>query len=127
MRRGSTFRLIALATAMLLAQVLLRSHVAWAEPSSQDDQDEVRGMFVLKLPIGGDEFFSGPRVGFEFQMQRKSDFDHLKESRDPQTGRRLPEVDAGSIRTWSIEELEFILPEDQRENERRPGRFMVSG
>ncbi len=84
-------------------------------------------MFVLKLPFGGGNTFSAPRVGFEFHMQRRSDLDYLKESRDPQTGRRLPEVDSDGIRTWSIEDLEFTLPQDQPENEERPGRLMVSG
>ncbi len=127
MRQGSMFRLTILVAAMLSMQVLVQSHAAWAEPSSPDTRDEVRGMFVLKLPFGGGNTFSAPRVGFEFNMQRRSDLDYLKESRDPQTGRRLPEVDSDGIHTWSIEDLEFTLPQDQPENEERPGRLMVSG
>lgn len=127
MGSGSLLRLTILATTMLALQLLLHSHVAWAEPSSLNARDEVRGMLVLKLPFGRGNAFSAPRVGFEFQMQRKSDLDYLKESRDPQTGQRLPEVDTGGIRTWSIEELEFTLPRDHHEKAERAGRFMVSG
>ncbi len=75
----------------------------------------MRGMLVLKLPFGGAKTFSAPLLGFDFQMQRHSDLDYLKESYDPETGRRLPEVDAGSMRTWSLDPPEFILPDEAQD------------
>lgn len=84
-------------------------------------------MLVFQLPFGRGGAFAAPRVGFEFQMQRKSDLDYLQETRDPLTGRRLPEVDTGGTRTWSIEELEFTVPQDHHEKPERAGRLRVSG
>jgi hypothetical protein len=87
-------------------------------------------MFVLKFPIRGAETFSAPRVGFDFQMQRKRDLDYLKESRDPETGRRRPEIDMGSMRTWSVEGQEFTLPDElqgEPENKEPQGQPLHSG
>ena len=73
---------------------------------------DMRGMFVLKWPFGSAES-SAPRVGFDFDMQRKSDLDYLKEDRDPRTGERLPEIDASNMRTWSLDGPEYTLPKDR--------------
>jgi hypothetical protein len=82
--------------------------------SSSDLPGEVRGMIVLKVPFGGPKASSAPRLGFDFQMQQKSDYDHLKESYDSQTGRRLPEIDTGRMRTWQFDPPEFLLPDEQQ-------------
>ena len=113
-------------------QVLLHSGVAHAgdDPSSLNSRDDMRGMFVLKWPFGGTEGSSAPRVGFDFQMQRKSDLDYLEESRDPETGAWLPEFDADSVRTWPLEEPEFILPDElqgEPEDEEPQGEPLHSG
>ena len=81
---------------------------------SSDLPGEVRGMIVLKLPFGGPKVSSAPRFGFDFQMQQKSDYDYLNDSHDPETGRRLPEFDAGGTRTWQFDPPEVILPDDER-------------
>ena len=57
---------------------------------------------------------SAPRLGFDNHMQQKSDYDHLKESYDSQTGRRLPEIDTGRMRTWQFDPPEFLLPDEQQ-------------
>ncbi len=106
-------RLTTLVAVLISMQAFLGSGLVQAadERSSFEPPDQVRGMLVLKLPFGGGKSFSAPRLGFDFQMQRKSDLDYLKESYDPETGRRLPEIDAGSMRTWTLEPPEFILPD----------------
>ena len=105
--------LTTLVAVLISMQAFLGSGLVQAadERSSFEPPDEVRGMLVLKLPFGGSKTFSAPRLGFDFQMQRKSDLDYLKESYDPETGRRLPETDAGSMRTWTLDPPEFILPD----------------
>ena len=111
------FRQAFVVAAIISVQVLLHSGTARAgdDQSSFEPTDEMRGMLVLKLPFGGAKTFSAPRLGFDFQMQRHSDLDYLKESYDPETGRRLPEVDAGSMRTWSLDPPEFILPDEAQD------------
>jgi hypothetical protein len=94
---------------------------AAAERSSLEPRDEIRGMLVLKLPFGGTKTFSAPRLGVDFQMQRKSDLDYLKESYDPETGRRFPEIDTDRTRTWTLDPPEFILP-DEAQGEPGPQR-----
>ena len=127
MRQGLMLRLTVLVVVTLSLQVLLQVDAASADPSTLDGGDEFRGMFVLKLPFGEGRAFSTPRVGFEVNVQERSDLDTLKVSHDPNTGQRLPEIDLGPIRTWSIDELEFSLPQGQRENKGRPGRFRTTG
>ncbi len=107
-------RLVKLLAVLVSVHVLLQGGTAQAadDRSSFEPPDQVRGMLVLKLPFGGAKTFSAPRLGFDFQMQRKSDLDYLKESYDPETGRRLPEIDAGSMRTWTLDPPEFILPDE---------------
>ena len=106
------FRWAFVVAAIVSMQVLLHSGAAQAgdDQSSSESRDEARGMFVLKWPFGG----AAPRVGFDFQMQRKRDLDYLKESYDPETGRRLPEIDAGSMRTWPLDPPEYILPDEEQ-------------
>ncbi len=106
-------RLTTLVAVAISMQAFLGSGLVQAadERSSFEPPDQVRGMLVLKLPFGGGKTFSTPRLGFDFQMQRKSDLDYLKESYDPETGRRLPEIDAGSMRTWTLDPPELILPD----------------
>ena len=110
-------RLVKLLAVLVSMHVLLLGGSAQAvdERSSFEPPDQVRGMLVLKLPFGGGKTFSAPRLGFDFQMQRKSDLDYLKESYDPETGRRLPEIDAGSMRTWTLDPPEFILPDEAQD------------
>ena len=107
-------RLAIFGAAIIATQVLLTSGVAHSQDksSSLNSRDDMRGMFVLKWPFGSAES-SAPRVGFDFDMQRKSDLDYLKEDRDPRTGERLPEIDASNMRTWSLEEPEYTLPKDR--------------
>jgi hypothetical protein len=131
--QGSTmFWLAIVVAATISTQVLLQggtTRVGDGQPSSEP-RDAVRGMFVLKFPIRGAETFSAPRVGFDFQMQRKRDLDYLKESRDPETGRRRPEIDMGSMRTWSVEGQEFTLPDElqgEPENKEPQGQPLHSG
>ena len=106
-------RLVKLLAVLISMHVLLQGSSAHAadERSSFEPPDEIRGMLVLKLPFGGAKTFSAPRLGFDFQMQRKSDLDYLKESYDPETGRRLPEIDTGGMRTWTLDLPDFILPD----------------
>ena len=108
-------RLVIVGVAIIVTQVLLYSGAAHAQgdPSSLNSRDDMRGMFVLRWPFGGTGS-SAPRVGFDFEMQRRSDLDYLNENRDPKTGQRLPEIDASSMRTWSLEEPEFTLPKDRQ-------------
>ena len=107
------FRLAIVGAAIISVQALLHSGEVQAQddPSSLNSREDMRGMFLLKWPFGATES-SAPRVGFDFEMQRKSDLDYLRENRDPMTGSRIPEIDTGSMRTWSLEEPEFTLPED---------------
>ena len=111
--------------ALISAQALLGSGPAMAAEANPGGQfpNEVRGMLVLKLPFGGASIFSAPRMGFDFHMQNRSDFDYLKESYDPDTGRRLPEIDAGRTRTWPFDPPEFVLPDEMQgePDEQRPG------
>ena len=111
-------RLTTLVAVLISMQAFLGSGLVQAagERSSFEPPDQVRGMLVLKLPFGGGKSFSAPRLGFDFQMQRKSDLDYLKESYDPETGRRLPEIDAGSVRTWTLDPPEFILPDEAQDD-----------
>ena len=103
--------------ALISAQAL---PVAAAEPDSHGEStNEVRGMVVLRWPFGGDSTFSAPRMGFDFHMQNRSDFDYLKQSHDPETGRRLPEIDAGRMRTWPLDSPDVVRP-DERPGERAP-------
>ena len=101
---------------MIATQVLLLGDPTHAQDNSfsLNSRDDMRGMFVLKWPFGRAES-SAPRVGFDFDIQRKSDLDYLKQDRDPRTGQRLPEVDASSMRTWSLEGPGFTLPEDRED------------
>ncbi len=110
-------RLAILGATIFATLVLMHSGEVHAQddPSSLNSRDDMRGMFVLRWPFGRTET-AAPRVGFDFEMQRRSDLDHLNENRDPTTGQRLPEIDAGSIRTWSLEEPEFTLPGDRHGN-----------
>ena len=110
------FRRAFVVAAIVSWQVLLHSGGARAgdDQSFSEPRDEARGMFILKFPFGGEKTFSAPRVGFDFQMERKSDLDYLKDSYDPETGRRLPEVDTGSMRTWSLEPPEYSLPDEEQ-------------
>jgi hypothetical protein len=95
-------------------QALLGSGSAQAA-DERSSPYEMRGMLVLKLPFGGAKSFSAPRLGFDFQMQRKSDLDYLEESYDPETGRRLPEIDTDGSRTWTLDPPEFILPDEAQD------------
>jgi hypothetical protein len=109
--------------ALIAAQALLGSGpAAAAEPDPHGESaSEVRGMVILRWPFGGDSILSAPRMGFDFHMRNRSDFDYLKQSYDPETGRRLPEVDAGSMRTWPLDSPEVVLP-DETPGERAPDR-----
>lgn len=120
-------RVAIIVAALITAQALLGSGPAAAAEENPSGQfpDEVRGMVILRLPFGGNSIFSAPRMGFDFHMQNRSDLDYFEESYDPETGRRLPEVDAGSVRTWPLDPPVFDLPEEmqgEREpNDPRPG------
>ena len=92
--------------------------------TSSDLTGEARGMVVLKLPFGGGQSFSTPRLGFDFQMNKKSDYDYFKDYRDPETGRRLPEVDAGGVRTWQLDPPDFLRPDGAPD---RPGPIPPGG
>ena len=107
--------------ALISAQAFLGNGPAAAAEVNPhgESSKEVRGMVVLRLPFGGDSIFSAPRMGFDFHMQNRSDFDYLRESYDPDTGRRLPETDAGSMRTWPLESPDVVLP-DENPGERAP-------
>lgn len=109
-------RLAILFAVLISGQALLGSGLARAadEWPSSDLPYEARGMIILKLPFGGPKASSAPRLGFDFQMQRRNDFDYLKESYDPETGRRLPEIDTGTMRTWKIDPPEFLLPDEEQ-------------
>ena len=110
-------RLVKLLALLVSMHVLLQGGSVQAadERSTFEPPDEMRGMLVLKLPFGGAKTFAAPRLGFDFQMQRKSDLDYLKESYDPETGRRLPEIDTGGMRTWTLDPPEFILPDEAQD------------
>ena len=95
-----------IATQILLISGLAHSQDEFSTPESRYD---VRGMFVLRWPFGRTES-SAPRVGFDFEMQRRGDPDYLTEDRDSSTGQLLPQFDAGSVRTWSLEKPEVTLP-----------------
>lgn len=111
MRGGRVIRTALLAAAISLLALQSGAARAGDEDSSLDPRDDLRGMFVFKLPIGGGQVFSAPRVGLDIQMNRSSDFGRLKASRDPYTGRRLPDVDTGRVRTWSLEKPQFTFPQ----------------
>ena len=115
-------RVVKVLAVLILAQGLLGSgpSLAAEEESRGDFPDEMRGMVILRLPFGGDSIFSAPRLGFDFQIQNSSELDYLEEKYDPETGRRLPEIDAGSMRTWSLDRPVFDLPEE-RPDEPSPG------
>lgn len=113
--------------ALISALALLGSGPATAAEADRNGEssNDVRGMVVLRLPFGGGSIFSAPRMGFDFDMRNRSDYDHLRQSYDPDTGRRLPEIDAGRMRTWPLESPDVVLPDEkdgEREpNEHRPG------
>ena len=107
-------RLATLVAVLISMQALLGSGSAQAA-DERSSPYEMRGMLVLKLPFGGAKSFSAPRLGFDFQMQRKSDLDYLEESYDPETGRRLPEIDTDGSRTWTLDPPEFILPDEAQD------------
>lgn len=109
-------RLAFLCVALVAWQAVLGTAGAWAadDRSSSDLPGEMRGMIVLKFPFGGTETSSSPRLGFDFQMQqKKSEYDYLKERQDPETGRRLPEIDTGTMRTWQIDPPVVVGPEEK--------------
>ena len=109
-------RLATLFALLISWQVVLGPSSAQAADgeTSSDLPGEVRGMIVLKLPFGGPRNSSAPRLGFDLRMQQKSDDDDLKDRYDPQTGRRLPEIDASRARTWQLDPPEFLLPDDKQ-------------
>lgn len=109
MRGGGLLRTAFLAAAISLLALQSGAARAGDEDSALDPRDDLRGMFVFKLPIGGGKIFSAPRVGLDIRMNRGDDFGRLKASRDPYTGRRLPDVDTGRVRTWSLEKPQFDL------------------
>ena len=123
-------RMVILAAAIVAIQAA-NIETAWAdEDSSLDPRDDMRGMFVLKLPFGGPEIISPPRVGLGIQKGQANEFDYRRNRHDSRTGRRLPELDTGSIRTWSVDDLDFSLPEDPRgggESNKPNGRFKFAG
>ena len=92
-------RLATLFALLISWQVVLGPSSAQAADgeTSSDLPGEVRGMIVLKLPFGGPRNSSAPRLGF-----------------DPQTGRRLPGIDASRARTWQLDPPEFLLPDDEQ-------------
>lgn len=98
---------------MVAAMIALQIAAAQAgdEASSFDPRDNMRGAFVLKFPFGVGESFSSARVGLDVRMEQKSDLDYLRERYDPETGRYRSEVDTDSVRTWSLDGLEFTLPD----------------
>ena len=105
---------VARVMAMLISTQLLQGPgpATAGESDSRDGfPDEMRGMVVLRLPFSGASIFSAPRVGFDFRMGNHSDLADLEVKYDPQTGRRLPEIDASSMRTWPIDLPEFDLPD----------------
>jgi len=106
---------VARVMAMLIStQLLLGPGPATAGESDARDglPKQMRGMVVLRLPFSGSSIFSAPRVGFDFRMGNHSDLADLEVKYDPQTGRRLPEIDASSMRTWPFELPEFNLPDE---------------
>ena len=97
-----TKRLAVMTGALALAAQLVMGlgPASAAEGDSPDEfPEDVRGMVVLKLPFGGSSIFSSPRMGFDFQVQNRSEYDRLNHRYDPQTGRRLPDMEADRVRT----------------------------
>ena len=116
-------RLAFLCVALVAWQAVLGPAGAWAadDRDSSDLPGEVRGMIVLKFSFGGTQTSSSPRLGFDFQMQQKSEYDYLKERHDPETGRRLPEIDTGTMRTWQIDPPVIVRPEEKPTEPRDKG------
>jgi len=107
-------RVITVMGTIFAMQVLLGGP-AWAgdEFSSFDTKSQsLSGLFVLRLPFGGADSSYAPRVGFDINMEQNGDFDYRRARHDPETGQRLPEIDASKMRTWTIERPEITLPDD---------------
>ena len=115
LRKRAMGRVAKVLAVLIVARGLLPIGPARAaeEESRGAFPDEMRGMVVIRLPFGGGSVVSAPRVGFDFHMQNRSELDYLEENRDPETGRRLPEIDAGRMRTWPFDPPVFRLPEER--------------
>ncbi len=109
-------RMIAVIGTIFAVQALFGGPArAGDEFSSFDSNSQsLRGLFVIRLPFGRTDSAYAPRVGFDFHMEQNPEFDYHKAHFDPDTGRRLPEVDAGGVRTWTLEGPAFTLPDDRR-------------
>ena len=106
-------RLVMLFAVVAASHVVLEAGPARAADDgfSSDLSGDVRGMIVFKLPFGGPKVSSTPRWGFDLQMNRRGDYEDLEDTYDPRTGRRLPSIDPGGMRTWTIDPGDVIFPD----------------
>lgn len=107
-------RVITVIGAIFAAQLLLGGPARAGDEFSSFDpkNNSMRGLFVLRFPFGGTDSSYEPRVGLDLHMGQTSDLDYHKAGHDPRTGRRLPEIDASRMRTWTLERPDIILPDD---------------
>lgn len=107
-------RVITVIATIFAAQLLLGGTARAGDEFSSFDpkSNSMRGLFVLRLPFGGANSSYAPRVGFDFRVQENSDLDYHRAGHDPETGRRLPEVDASRVRTWTLERPDITLPDN---------------
>ena len=99
-----------------LAMLLAGAHASAADERLPFGQsDEMRGMFVFKVPFGSDGTLGSPRLGLDLHTKSRGDLDRLERRYDDYTGRRLPDIDADRMRTWSIDPKDYRLPEERRD------------
>lgn len=90
---------------------LSQGALAEVDDSLNSNQNDVRGMLVVKIPIGVDGGASGtPSYGVDIQMQKNQGQELRKDRFDPHTGARLSDSDLEDVRTWNFEKLDAVKP-----------------
>lgn len=114
-RVSAMLRVITVIGTLIAVQPLLDGPARAGDEISPFDpkSNSMRGLFVLRLPFGGATSSFEPRVGFDFHMEQNSDRDYRRAGQDPRTGRRIPEIDASRMRTWTFEQPDIALPDDR--------------
>ncbi len=89
-----------------VVSLLLAPWPLWADDSRSsglEQEQEVQGLFFLRIPFGQDKAFERPSFGVDLDMRSEVQRQHAPDSYDPKSGRRIPDQDPDKVRTWELE------------------------
>lgn len=104
-------------TGILTASAVIGLAAAASVPASAMDlreldqeRDGVRGLLILRIPLGKSEALEWPRVGLDLGGGKNARQGLEPNRFDPDTGKLLLEDDPAAIQTWPVNELVPTLP-----------------